>query len=155
MQSDWPISKINRWHRHRFWIQYWAEVQHCAGRIAHLQKQFVISSERFVNVPSILEQWLNQSVIGQTYMEIPIEMHNAEFTMAIDELISDLFCWSAYLWWSFLMFFFSMTNCQICHRIVMEPWPKAIEKRVRVILVLISCRFTRRHVHFFLLYLRE
>ena len=46
VQSDWSIWKINR--RHRIWIRHWAEVQHFAGRIAHLQNNstFVLKRGR-------------------------------------------------------------------------------------------------------------
>ena len=33
-------------------------------------------------------------------MEMPISMHNAEFTMTIDKLVSNLFCRTVNLWWS-------------------------------------------------------
>ena len=44
VQSDWRICKTNR--RHSVWIRHWAKLQHCAGRIAHLQNcsAFILNS---------------------------------------------------------------------------------------------------------------
>ena len=77
---------------------------------------------------NLTAQWRNQSLIGQTVLKMPIVVHNAEFTMTIDELRFNLFCRSGNLWWV-NDGFCSMTNCRNRRRIVMEHWPKPIAKR--------------------------
>ena len=54
-------------------------------------------------------------------------MHNAELTVAIDELVFNLFCRFDKLV-ELIEVFRSMTKCRIRRRTVTEQWPKAYEK---------------------------
>ena len=58
-------------------------------------------------------------------LEMPKVVHNVQFTMT--NVQSVLMIGQSVV--EFIEMFRSMTNCQICRRIVMEHWPNANEKR--------------------------